>query len=73
MHVIYTLMSESMGAALNTYTMDSMYEQTMKHDLWTSETNSKNALKWGGILIQHDVRGPGRGGGGWYVHAAERG
>lgn len=48
------------GAALNTYAMDCMYEQTLKHDVLTSDKKNRNALKCGGILIQHDVtqRGP---------------
>lgn len=57
MHVVYTLMSVCMETALNTYAIDSMYEQTVKHDVWTSEKKNRNALKCGGILIQHDVRG----------------
>jgi len=49
------------GAALNTYEMDCMYEQTLKHDVRTSDKKNRNALKCGGILIQHDVTQRGRG------------
>ena len=46
--------------ALNTYATDGMYEQTLKHDVLTSDKKNRNALKCGGTLIQHDVteRGP---------------
>lgn len=46
--------------ALNTYAMDCMYEQTLKHDVRTSDEKNRNALKCGGLLIRHDViaRGP---------------
>lgn len=36
-----------------------MYKQTPKHEVWTSEQKKRNALKCGGILIQHDVTAKG--------------
>lgn len=60
MHETYTLMSVCTLCTQNTYTMTSMYEQTLKHDVWTSVEYNENALKCAGILMQHDVikKGP---------------